>query len=614
MPGKKKAVRRKKQPIHKGTASASLSALTLAEKKCILIDSLKTAYKKQYDAVQPIPYIKDRLFCVDKVFVEGGIEHVLVTQSENSQKERLSSYKNIFTDSSSKSYTRRIVKGEAGYGKSTLTLQLAYDWCNGVKDSPVSAADVLILLKLRQLGNVRSIYKAIKVILLSSELCLNSKDIKDILQRCKTVKIILDGFDEYPNREKSNRNDIWRIIKSKLFETFDVTLTTRFIPSHFERSSPKRLKLIGFDETARDQYIRKAITGENNENAVDKIKRGLQENPIIDDICQVPLFFVSFAHMTHERHDFRKFKSVTDFFMYMFKCFHSHTRNKSNDENVVSYYVEYENNHVELDKVAFEGLNSENQQITWNKKQLCKRLGKQFYDLNIRVGILVEEEILEDSNREASSWDIKTNTEVRFYHKIFCEWYASFRLAIVTANAKNAFDLEQILGNMDPFDLQYVFRFACGLSSSATSKIIEHMKKKKDCDKFAILCILEQNGDIEEIRKTVTELCSQRVIIKNDDSKLLQRSTVQLLQIASSHDIPISDLQLQWSFSKVDNNTIILRSGIAIPSLSSLEKLLVNADTDYQPELTEEDIVGLLNYVLPSKKFRTLWQGTYKIT
>ncbi|XP_071851127.1 NLR family CARD domain-containing protein 4-like [Apostichopus japonicus] len=539
MPGKKKAVRRKKHLTHKGTASASQSALTLAEKKCILLDSLKTAYKKQYDALQPIPYIKDRLYCVDKVFVEGGIEHVLESQSGNSQKERLSSYKDIFTDSSSRLYNRRIVKGEAGYGKSTLTLQLAYDWCNGVFDSPVSAADVLILLKLRQLGNVRSIYKAIKVILLPSEFRLNSKDIKDILQRCTTVKIILDGFDEYPNREKSNRSDIWRIIKSKLFETFDVTLTTRFIPIDFKRSSPKRLELIGFDDTARDQYIRKAITGKNNINAADKIKRGLQENPILDDICQVPLFFVTFAHMTHERDDFRKFKSVTDFFVYMLKCFHSHTRNKASDNNVDSYYVEYEVNHVELDKVAFEGLNRENQQITWNKKQLRQRLGKQFYDLYIRVGILVEEEIPEDSNRETSSGDIKTNTEVRFYHKIFCEWYASFRLAIVTANANNAFELEQILGKMDPFDLQYVFRFACGLSRSAASKIIEYMKKKKDCDKFAILCILEQNGDIEEIRKTVKELCSNSVIINRDDIKLLQRSTVQLLQIASSHDVSI---------------------------------------------------------------------------
>ncbi|PIK43679.1 hypothetical protein BSL78_19471 [Apostichopus japonicus] len=534
MPGKKKSVRRKKQPTHKGTASASQSALTLAEKKCILLDSLRTVYKKQYDALQPIPYIKDRLYCVDKVFVEGGIEHVLETLSKNSQKERLSSYKDIFTDSSPGLYKRRIVKGEAGYGKSTLALQLAYDWCNGVKDSPVSAADVLILLKLRQLGDVRSIYKAIKVILLPSEIRLNSKDIKDILQQCTTVKIILDGFDEYPNRGKSIRSDIWRIIKSKLFETVDVTLTARFIPTDFKRSSPKLLQLCGFDEVARDQYIRKAITGENNANAVDKIKRGLRENPILDDICQVPLFFVTFAHMTHERDDFPKFKSVTDFFVYMLKCFHSHDRNKASDHDAVSYSVEYEQNHVELDKVAFEGLNKENQQITWNKKQLCKRLGKKFYDKYIRVGILVEEEIL-----ETTSDDIKTTTGVRFYHKLVCEWYASFRLAIATENARNEFELETILGKMDPLDLQYIFRFACGLNPSAASKIIEYLKKRNGCDKFAILCILEQNGDFEDIRKTVTKLCSREVFIAREDSKLLQRSTVQLLQIASSHDVSV---------------------------------------------------------------------------
>ncbi|PIK41168.1 putative NLR family CARD domain-containing protein 4 [Apostichopus japonicus] len=303
----------------------------LQEKKRLMIDGLKKTYKVQYDAVQPIPYIKDRLYCVDKVFVEGGVEVCLapeLTRDTGGSWERLEYYKHIYTDSRLNS-KRRIIQGEPGYGKSTLTLQLAYDWCNEVWNSSMRKVDILILLRLRQLGGIQSIYRAIKIFLLADEPRVTIDDIKNIIQNCSSVNIILDGYDEYPGRDGNNNNDVDKMIVMELFQNVDVTVTTRYLPKRLIKET-KRAKLTGFDDKARDEYIRKAVVGDNEE-AVEHIKRRLYENSVLTDICQVPLIFVMFAHMAHDLKQFMEFTSVTQFFKYMIRCFHEHLKRKLDD-------------------------------------------------------------------------------------------------------------------------------------------------------------------------------------------------------------------------------------------------------------------------------------------
>ena len=430
---------------------------------------------------------------------------------------------------------RRILQGEPGYGKSTLTLQLVYDWCNGVPDSPHHDTEILILLRMRQFANVTSIYRAIKLYLLRGETRITQSDIRKVLHGCSSVSFLLDGYDEYPQRDNDWESDVRLIIMSKMFEAFDVTLTTRYLPEEYDKLTTKRLKLIGFDETARDSYIRKAIT--DDEMDIEKIKRGLMENPILDALCQVPLFFVMFAHMTHENKRFHKFNSVTEFFKYMVLCFHQHTRNKTTDYNAQRYQPHFEATHDKLDQIALDGLRATNQHITWKKEYIRREVGIEFYDHYISVGILVEEELFDDAgDHKISEEDIGSIIEVRFYHKLLCEWYAAFRLTEI-AMKQSPDKLKAILDKLDPFDVQYVYRFACGLNAAAGDKIINYLKNRKDCDKFAILCILEQNEGEGDIEETISALCSRRLQIHENESKLLQRSTIQLLEIASSHGV-----------------------------------------------------------------------------
>ncbi|XP_071855433.1 NLR family CARD domain-containing protein 4-like isoform X4 [Apostichopus japonicus] len=573
-----------------------MERLTVQDKKDILISSLKSRYKLQYDAIQPIPYIKDRLYCVNKVFVEGGTEINVVegaTQEKGGPWVRVDSYKDIFTDPRMKA-KRRIIEAEAGYGKSTVALQLAYDWCNGVKDSPFKDVEILILLRLRQLNSKISIYHAIKLFLAPNDPRIKSSDIKDIIESCSSVKVLLDGYDEFPDRDGATESDVERIITSNLFGNIDVTLTTRYLPKDYDKSNTKFVRLVGFDEKARDQYIRKAVTGEDDES-VAKVKRALKANPILDDLCQVPLIFVMFSHMSHEKTHFQKFKSVTEFFSYMIQCFHSHLSNKSMDKSAKAYTIEYAVKYKELSKVAFEGLCGENKQLSWRKDGLCTRLGQGFCQHYIAVGILVEEEVSAVTNEQTSATDIQTRTDVRFYHQLFCEWFASFRLVEVVAATRGTSELENVLDKVDPFNLQYLYRFTCGINSAVGKRIIEYLKSREDGDKFAILCILEQTGEVDGIKDTVRDLCSDEVWIRNEDSKLLQRSTFQLLEIASRFDIPISFVYLCRCSPRVDESglNLILESGLSLSILSSLQELEIRDDGR---SLTNEEWAAILSY------------------
>ncbi|XP_071837689.1 NLR family CARD domain-containing protein 4-like [Apostichopus japonicus] len=572
-----------------------MERLTVQDKKEILIRSLKKRYKLQYDAIQPIPYIKDRLYCVDKVFVEGGTEIYVVegeTEVEEGSWVRVDSYKDIFTDPRMIA-KRRIIRAEAGYGKSTVTLQLAYDWCNGV--NAFEDVEILILLRLRQLNSKISIYQAIKLFLVGpKDPRIKSTDIKDIIESCSSVKVLLDGYDEFPDRDGATESDVGRIITRNLFGNIDVTLTTRYIPKDYDKANTKYVRLVGFDEKARDQYIRKAFIGEDEES-IAKIKRALKENPILDDLCQVPLIFVMFSHMTHEKTHFQKFKSVTEFFSYMIQCFHSHLSNKSMDKGAKAYNIEYAVKYKELSKVAFEGLCGENKQLSWRKDGLCTRLGQGFCQHYIAVGILVEEEVSAVTNEQTSATDIQTRTYVSFYHQLFCEWFACFRLVEIVAATIGASELENVLDKVDPFNLQYLYRFTCGISSAAGERIIDYLKSKGDGEKFAILCILEKTGEVDGIKDTVRDLCSSQVDITKSQTRLLQRSTIQLLEIAARYNLPISCVFLGACSPRVDESglNLIIQSGLSLVILSSLQKLII---FDNNRELTNEELAAILSY------------------
>ncbi|XP_071853496.1 uncharacterized protein [Apostichopus japonicus] len=551
----------------------------------IFISELKSNYENLYSAVKPIPFLQGN-FTVHELYVEGGIEYQSKDKRKKIPWEPLDSYQNIFTHQELLG-SRWIIEGGPGYGKSTLSVQLAYEWCQRVEGSFMNEIEIFILIRLRQLKGISSIYEAIKRFILPINSKFSVDDIKGFIDNSKSVLIILDGFDEYPDSNSNPNSDVFNIIKRTMLPSCRVALTTRLdhLPKDYAPQT-KRVRLTGFKSRAQDEYMQKAVIVNGYKSMENTIKEWLQDNPILGDLCEVPLFFVMYAHLSLESDELRKCTSVTSFFRYMITCLHSHLRLKFRDENVDTLVLS-ENFHQELDKICFESLNGHSYNPDIEKDYLLQALGKEFVDQYLQIGIFREEKATVVSNEPGvqASDHVKTVYKLRFYHSLFCEWFAAHFLAEAldkmsfTSGNGNGQGMLTILEDLDPSELQYVYRFACGINPRAAKHILEHLKIGHDgVDAFPILCILEQVGNVDTIIDNVREICvgDDGLQVRGHDAIILQRSVVQLMDIATSKEITISKLVLIDCFKLVDitANEIVLYSEVRIPLLNDVKQLM----------------------------------------
>ncbi|KAJ8049887.1 hypothetical protein HOLleu_02823 [Holothuria leucospilota] len=397
-------------------------------------------------------------------------------------------------------------------------------------------------------------------------------------------------------------SDMMEIIKGKMFADQKTIVFTRTgcLPKSIDPDT-MYVRLTGFDDAARDQYIQMAVRATSD--LADKIKRDLNENPVMSDLCQVPLFFVLFAHLSSDCKDVLNCDSVTQFFTYMLRCLYVHMRKKTDEGGQHDTLTRETADLSGLRKLAFEGLTDEKQTLVWEKKEFLDKAGKECSEELIKIGILVEEELLSDGTDSDGFKHSTYKTVIRFYHKIFTEWYAAHHLGELAKNFLffRSRRLGHILQRIDPQDVQFVFRFACGLNPITFKSIFRYLRGFNA--NVATLCIFEAERKVCEIKGIVQEICSEQVKLDDEDSRLLQRSKVQLLTTASRNKIPISSVSLVFCFQSVDlkEECICLSSGLQLPRLHTLQELEIYGKHDLR-EIAKD----ILNYSARCMALKTL--------
>ncbi|PIK47799.1 hypothetical protein BSL78_15342 [Apostichopus japonicus] len=480
----------------------------VAKNKTLLVEQLKGTYANFYNAIKPVPYQREKTYCVQSVFVEGGmscLEDKALGDKETW--EPIQSYQDIWTDPRLRS-KRRIIEGGPGYGKSTLFLQMAHDWCSNEGKSALKNVQILILLKLRQLAGISSIYEAIRIFLLPRNSKLKNQDIESILDQSSSVVMLFDGFDEYPDYEYTT--DILDIIQSKMYPNFDVILTTRLsdLPKDLAAET-KRLRLTGFGSEAQHTYLRKAVT-KDDVAAGERIQNVLYENPIFRDLCQIPLFFVMYAHLSQRSKELQTCTSATSFFRYMVSSLHQHLKRKFKDENVEQVDLLIEREHKSLDKIAFESISGTERKTCWKRSDIA--IAWRIFACSVSTCWHTTGRRVDRIPRQ--SWyqaheHVEYITNVTFYHELFCEWYAAHHLADAVEKLHSSSDegVSDVLDIVDPSKHQYVFRFACGINLTAADVIIRYLSGLIGRSEIVIMCILERIGSVDKILDVMENLC-----------------------------------------------------------------------------------------------------------
>ncbi|PIK51341.1 putative NLR family CARD domain-containing protein 4 [Apostichopus japonicus] len=557
------------------------------------ISHIEKKYQKLYNSVETIPYVRDRMRCVDNIFVDSGI--MIRESNEESKSRKLESYEDIFDNENMENSRIFVIEGEPGYGKSTLARKILYDWCHD-PSFRLSSVNILIFLPMRQLGGTNSIFEAIRKLLLQgSEPWLNEIDVEGMLRKpaMPSVLILLDGYDEYPDRD-TKYTYIEEILQGRQLEHLRVMVTTRlsYMTDKYLRKS-LWVRLTGFDEKAGQTYITKSVFNSNMKKG-SKFMDILQSNSILKHLSKVPLFFVMFAHMTHEDKTFKSLTSVTEVFKKIVSSFHVHMKAKLLNPEEISSFEHLQKFHDKLDEIAFEWLLNGTNQLKAVGIKL--KLGKDLYNHYVKIGILVEES--SDCFGNAHGGKI-----VRFFHKIFCEWYAAHYLAN-HLSARGANDLELLQG-MDPMQLQHVFRFACGLSKVAGEKIIKYLEGIVEGKTFAIVCMAEHDKTSKRFNETLEALTSSgKTYIHGRDSNLLQWSTVCTLEAAGSRSIRIECIVLDQAFARTEEDGIVLTSGTRLPPISTLEAIWI--ETEDGREFSDNDVGKVLSYMSQSKRTKTV--------
>ena len=190
-----------------------------------------------------------------------------------------------------------LIEGAPGIGKSMLLKEIAYRWG---KKQLLQNFELVLLVCLRDtsLQQIKSVGNLLQLF------CKGDENATQIVSACaqylfanggKTLTLLLDGYDEYPEHlQKSSL--IADIIKRRVLPLCGLVVSSRpHASQHLREEATIRADILGFTETEREHYIKQALPDQPHK--VEELTQYLHQQPSVDSICFSPFNMVILLYL-----------------------------------------------------------------------------------------------------------------------------------------------------------------------------------------------------------------------------------------------------------------------------------------------------------------------------
>ncbi|XP_072045223.1 uncharacterized protein [Amphiura filiformis] len=207
----------------------------------------------------------------------------------------LKSHEEIFTRKTDDGqfYTRLLLAGPAGYGKTTTTAKIAYDWAKS-RDLFLSDIGLLFVVNMRWVEHTSNLEDVILSQMLPDDTEMTKELLRSKIKELRDrVIIIVDAVDESDrelfNHPKSS-GSIVKLLTGKTFVLCRLVVTTRpwrVVEIVKACKAFTRLDLSGFSKEDVQTYIRQFFR--DDEELRESLLEYMSQNALVADVSRVPL-------------------------------------------------------------------------------------------------------------------------------------------------------------------------------------------------------------------------------------------------------------------------------------------------------------------------------------
>ena len=200
-------------------------------------------------------------------------------------------------DSAKKPIRKVLVEGDAGMGKTTLSISVSKDWACG---KLFQEFELLLLLSLRhkKVATACSLPELLKFLHPSPSVC---RSVAEYLEETEGVAalVIADGWDELSETQCQEDSFIYQLLFEE-FPLMSVIVTSRPFassPLHRLPCIDRFVEINGFSKEDIKSYIRSEFS--SDQKSADRLLEQIAINPLVESVCSVPLNCVIVCHLWH---------------------------------------------------------------------------------------------------------------------------------------------------------------------------------------------------------------------------------------------------------------------------------------------------------------------------